>query len=188
MSALGIRPIQEEIASAVRLLRAHAPDALSHESRLEMPGRRPQGKGGLAPWQVCHAKTVLKANLVGGIGIRQVSLECGLSTSHFSRAFRASTGVSPRRWLILCRLERARALLLQGEMPLCEIAIVCGFSNQSHFTHQFTHVIGIAPRAFRRRYSAEAALLGRAHVDALLKVHGKYTQKAPPQADLAASP
>jgi AraC-like DNA-binding protein len=74
----------------------------------------------------------------------------GLSAKHFARAFRQSTGVPPHRWLIEKRIERAKALLLGGGLSLAEIALACGFADQSHFTAAFRRGTGITPGAYRR--------------------------------------
>ena len=55
------------------------------------------------------------------------------SQSYFGRAFKASSGVSPHRWLLDHRIARVQELLLDGELPLVQIALETGFSEQSHF-------------------------------------------------------
>jgi transcriptional regulator GlxA family with amidase domain len=75
-----------------------------------------------------------------------------LSRYHFSRAFRAATGL-PHHYLTQMRLERAKALLRNTEMPLIEIALNVGFSSQAHLTGCFHRFIGVTPGEFRRRRS-----------------------------------
>jgi AraC family transcriptional regulator len=91
-------------------------------------------RGGLAPWQQRRAEEVLAANLDGGVGMKELARECGLSIRHFSRAFRQSTGVAPHQWLLQRRLDAARQLLRDRRLSPCEVALACGFSDQSHFT------------------------------------------------------
>lgn len=94
-------------------------------------------RGGLAPWQVKQACERLDADLGGKLSRQQISAEFGLSVSHFSRAFRISTGRPPHQWLIGRRVEAAQQLMTIRELPLAEIAISAGFANQSHFTRVF---------------------------------------------------
>ncbi|MBS0471141.1 MAG: helix-turn-helix transcriptional regulator [Proteobacteria bacterium] len=107
-------------------------------------------RGGLAPWQERLAKEIFDAYLDGDISQIEVARRCGLSPSHFARAFRVSTGHAPHRWLLQRRIDKAKALLREGHLPLAEIAIASGFADQSHFTRVFTRIAGVAPGAWRR--------------------------------------
>ncbi len=102
-------------------------------------------RGGLAPWQVRRAKEMLVARLDGETPLEDLARECGLSRSHFARAFKKSTGKPPHRWLIEQRLERARELLLKSSLSLAVIADACGFADQSHFTRAFSAATGVVP-------------------------------------------
>jgi transcriptional regulator GlxA family with amidase domain len=81
-----------------------------------------------------------------------VALACKLSVSHFARAFKASTGLSPHQWLTAARIETAQGLLANSPMPLVEVADTCGFADQSHFSRIFGRAIGISPGAWRREH------------------------------------
>ena len=107
-------------------------------------------RGGLAPWQERRAKELLNANLEGAIPLNRLAAECGLSVRHFARAFRQSTGAAPHRWLLKRRVELARGLLGDPGLSLAEIAVRCGFSDQSHFTRVFRAMSGASPGAWRR--------------------------------------
>ena len=108
-------------------------------------------RGGLAPWQVRRSKEILFARLDGDITLDELARECGLSRSHFARAFKTTTGKPPHRWLMEKRLERAQELLLNSILSLAEIADACGFADQSHFTRSFSVAMGIVPSEWRRR-------------------------------------
>jgi transcriptional regulator GlxA family with amidase domain len=71
-------------------------------------------RGGLAPYQERCAKELMAANLTEDISLLRVATACGLSARHFTRAFRQSTGLSPHRWLIEYRVERAKGLLIDS--------------------------------------------------------------------------
>ena len=108
-------------------------------------------QGGLAPWQEKRSKHLLTSDLTGALPLIDVAKACGLSVSHFSRAFRRSTGVAPHAWLLLARVEAAKAMLRGREASLSMIALACGFSDQSHFTRVFTRRVGLSPGAWRRQ-------------------------------------
>ncbi|TWB91134.1 AraC-like DNA-binding protein [Bradyrhizobium macuxiense] len=107
-------------------------------------------RGGLAPWQMKRACERLDADLGGKLSSQQIAAEFGLSVSHFSRAFRISTGQPPHQWLLRQRVEAAKQLMGVRELPLAEIAISAGFANQSHFTRVFSAVVGVSPAVWRR--------------------------------------
>jgi AraC family transcriptional regulator len=105
--------------------------------------------GGLAPWQVRRAMEILGANL-DGVPLKELAQECGLSVSHFSRAFRRTVGVAPHNWLLMRRIEVAKQKLRRSQLPLSDVALACGFADQSHMTRIFTRMVGTSPGAWRR--------------------------------------
>ncbi|WP_271597996.1 helix-turn-helix domain-containing protein [Bradyrhizobium sp. CCBAU 45384] len=106
-------------------------------------------RSGLTPWQLRIAKDVIRAHLDGEVSLSRIASECGLSAAHFARAFKISTGTPPHRWLMDQRIEESKLLLLGSALPLTEIAIKCGFSDQSHFTRAFSAKIGTTPGRWR---------------------------------------
>jgi AraC-like DNA-binding protein len=106
--------------------------------------------GGLAPWQERRAKEMIAAHLGNSLSIEAIARECGLSASHFARAFRQSTGTTPHEWLQECRVDRAKTLLGDPELTLATIAVACGFADQSHFTKVFGRIAGMTPGRWRR--------------------------------------
>jgi AraC-like DNA-binding protein len=108
-------------------------------------------RGGLAAWQVKRAEDALAANLEGDLSLADLANDCGLSASHFSRAFRQSTGLSPHQWLQQRRVDAAKGLLADRKLSLSEVALACGFADQSHFTRVFARLAGISPGAWRRK-------------------------------------
>ncbi len=109
-----------------------------------------QWGGGLAPWQERRAKELLDAHLDGGITLDVLAQACGLSSRHFTRAFRQSTGLAPYQWLQYQRIEKAKQLLERSTASLSTIALDCGFSDQSHFTRAFSRIVGVTPGAWQR--------------------------------------
>lgn len=107
-------------------------------------------QGGLAGWQLRRAQQMLLATLDAPVRLEDVADACRLSLSHFSRAFRRSTGRAPYAWLREQRVEAAKALLRARTKSLSEVAAACGFSDQSHFTRVFQQRVGASPGAWRR--------------------------------------
>jgi AraC family transcriptional regulator len=110
----------------------------------------PPIRGGLAAWQVRRAREVLSANLDGRVPLKVVAGECRLSVSHFSRAFRRTMGAAPHNWLLTHRIEVAKDKLRDGRLSLSDVALACGFADQSHLTRVFTRIVGVSPGAWRR--------------------------------------
>ncbi|HTI00299.1 MAG TPA: AraC family transcriptional regulator [Acidisoma sp.] len=131
----------EHILLALRIHVAQLYGGMSAQSR---------SPGGLAPWQERRAKDLLRAHFAGPVSIADLARECGLSPSHFTRAFRQTLGMQPYRWLSGLRIEEAKRLLRQNELPLSEIALACGFGDQAHFTRVFSRDVGVAPGAWQR--------------------------------------
>src|SRR5688572_15221050 len=117
-----------------------------------MPAIRPLRKasaGGLAGWQRDLAVRCLLGNLTGEIPVAALAGSCGLSRSHFTRAFRISMGTPPHRWLVRARVRRAADLLEGTDDSIAEIALACGFCDQSHLTRIFHAAVGVSPAAWR---------------------------------------
>jgi AraC family transcriptional regulator len=74
----------------------------------------------------------------------------GLSVSQFSRRFKATTGLSPHRFLLRLRVEQAGRMLRTGTLPIADVAVACGFSHQEHLTRVMRAHLGTTPAALRR--------------------------------------
>ena len=84
------------------------------------------------------------------IDLAALAAIAGLSVYHFARAFKQSAGVTPHHYLIKRRIERAQEMLARTQLSLPEIALVTGFSDQSHLTRHFRQLLGTSPGQFRR--------------------------------------
>ncbi|EWY39559.1 AraC family transcriptional regulator [Skermanella stibiiresistens SB22] len=121
-----------------------------------------QARGGLAPWQERRAKELMGGQPGTDLSLASIAGECGLSVSHFARAFKQCTGKPPHKWLLESRVERARDLLLNTGMSLAEVALECGFSDQSHFTRVFSRVVGTSPGTWQRLRRSRQSGIGEA--------------------------
>jgi len=106
--------------------------------------------GGLTERLERRAKELIDTNLTGEISLNRLAQECGLSPRHFARAFKRSVGVAPHHWMVLRRCDLAKHLLRTTAFPLTEVALACGFADQSHFTRVFSRVVGIPPGSWRK--------------------------------------
>jgi AraC family transcriptional regulator len=119
-------------------------------SRLGASARGSIGRGRLAPWQVRRVTDYLVAHLADDISLQTVCDVVKLSRSHFSRAFKISTGLAPHQWLLQARIDKAKQLLLDTDRPLAQVAIDVGFADQAHLTRTFRRHTGESPGAWRR--------------------------------------
>ncbi|MEI9984451.1 MAG: AraC family transcriptional regulator [Aliidongia sp.] len=117
-------------------------------------------KSGLAPWQLQRAKAFFATRLEEKIDFNEIAAVCRLSRSHFGRAFRCSTGLPPHRWVMERRVEMAKSLLADSNLPLAEIAVASGFNDQSHLTRVFSRAEGETPGAWRRQRTVGHESLG----------------------------
>lgn len=110
-----------------------------------------RGPNGLPKRKLNAVIDYLHAHLEEDVSLQQIALLTGLSVSQFSRGFKTSTGLSPHRFLLQLRVQRAQHLLRHGQESLSSIAGQIGFADQSHFTRVFRRIAGSTPKEWRRR-------------------------------------
>jgi len=111
-------------------------------------------KGGLAAWQVRNVVQYIDTYLGATIGVDALAEVARLSTGHFCRAFKVTTGETPHAFLIRQRVRRAQTLMLQTDDTLSHIAYACGLTDQAHLTRLFRRVVGATPLIWRRTWQA----------------------------------
>ncbi|MGE8177551.1 helix-turn-helix domain-containing protein [Pseudomonas fluorescens] len=124
--------------------------------------------GGLSPWRESLVKKLILDGLSETLEVTELARACALSRSHFSRAFKCSTGLSPQDWIRCQRIARAKQLIQNTDLTLTQISLECGFCDQAHFCHMFTRSEGINPFAWRCQA-----------VRALPSLNSKRSQSAP---------
>jgi AraC-like DNA-binding protein len=97
-----------------------------------------------------RALEVMSRNFAGDLDADALARDLGLSTSHFRHLFREATRQPFHKYLVSMRLEKARELLLQTEIPVTDVAEAVGFVNPAHFSRAFNKRFGIAPSALRQ--------------------------------------
>lgn len=145
-SALLLDTVQDAIQAHLAHVRG-APGSISADRRR-----------GLAEWQERRAKEFLAANAGANVSVGGAAAACKLSRSYFFRAFRSATGETPYQWLSRHRIDKARGLLL-GSLSIAQIALDCGFSDQSHLTRVFSKMVGVPPGIWRREHRQHAEAL-----------------------------
>ncbi|MEJ1963657.1 MAG: AraC family transcriptional regulator [Gammaproteobacteria bacterium] len=114
------------------------------------PAARPEDGKGLAPWRLRRVLDYMEAHLPDRVDLAQLAQLVGLSTSHFSRAFKASTGVAPYQWQLNARIQRAQIQLIDTDASLDQVAEANGFADAVHFGRRFRQLTGAAPATWRR--------------------------------------
>jgi AraC family transcriptional regulator len=143
-SIIGSRLYADSLASALALQLVRRYSSL-HNVQIS--------HGGMAPHKLKKALGLIDQHIAdeeeGRVALRVVAKEINMSYFHFSRAFKRSMGMNPTNYIAERRIEGAKKMLQETELPIAEIALRSGFSSQSHFTTCFRRVAGATPRAFR---------------------------------------
>lgn len=116
-------------------------------SRTDVP---PLSRGGLSPSLTHRICKYIESHLDERISLEALASMAGLSTHHFARAFRQSVGAPPHGYLLQRRLEHVQHLLRDTQLPLSQIALAVGFSDQSHLARHFRRSTGMPPSLARR--------------------------------------
>jgi AraC family transcriptional regulator len=92
----------------------------------------------------------IEANLDQPLTLDAMAVQIGISPLYLARAFKAAVGQSPHQYVLARRIERAKELLRNTEMPIIDVALSVGFSSQSHLSHWMIRHTGVPPGAYRR--------------------------------------
>jgi AraC family transcriptional regulator len=106
----------------------------------------------LSPRKLQRALEYIDANLRDGISLADLAQALAMSPGHFAHAFRQTTGLPPHRFVLERRIERAKSLLRDTDMPITEIAQHIGCASHSHLSVMFHRKTGLTPRNFRNQF------------------------------------
>jgi len=106
-------------------------------------------RGGLTPKRLRMVKDYIETNLVNEITLSDLAAVAGVSYAHFCRAFHTSVGMASHQYIVRRRIDMAKDLLANSNLPIAEIAPSVGFGDQSHLTKHFRRIVGTTPRQFR---------------------------------------
>jgi AraC-like DNA-binding protein len=148
------------------LLSANAATAARHHQMPPRGSERPitsvklgrngiQSCGGPGAWQAERVLAHIEEQIDSPLPVIELAALVELSSSHFCRAFKVRYGLPPHAYVLQRRIERAKRLMLAKEdLPLAEIALTSGLSDQSHLSRVFRRFVGETPKAWRTQRSA----------------------------------
>jgi AraC-like DNA-binding protein len=96
------------------------------------------------------AREYMEAYFTENVPLSTLARIAGVSEFHLLRLFRAKTGLPPHAYLIQKRIDHARKLLSR-QVPIVQVALETGFSDQSHFTRHFKRILGVTPGDYCRK-------------------------------------
>ncbi len=124
---------------AVHLLRHYSTDSLIPDLQF----------GGLPAHKLRRVNEFVEENLEKDITLAEIAQAAGLSPFHFARSFKQTTGLTPIQFLTQRRVEQAKQMLTDDDLPIVEVGLRVGFKNQSHFTTLFRKLTTMTPKAYR---------------------------------------
>src|SRR6202166_1846811 len=107
-------------------------------------------RGGLGPARLRRIRELVHAKMEDELSLHEMAQAVGLSTAHFARMFRKSTGETPHQFVLRQRLERAKTMLRAPDARVLDVAVACGFKTQQHFAQAFRDVWGVSPTEYRQ--------------------------------------
>jgi AraC family transcriptional regulator len=142
IDGLGSRLYAESMANAL------AVHLLSRYSTRKLVVRHYRG---LSQQQLKQVTDYINEYLDQDLSLAELAAVVQLSAYHFARLFKQSTGVSPHQYLIRCRVERAKQLLLKSDFTIAQIALAVGFASQPHLNYHFKRLEGMTPKTFMQQ-------------------------------------
>lgn len=107
-------------------------------------------KGGLSPKVVTLVCDYMQANFHRQVYLAELADLAQLSEYHFCRMFKQSMAQTPQAYLLAVRIEQVKLRVCNGQVSMADIALQCGFANQSHMGRYFKKLVGISPRQYRQ--------------------------------------
>ena len=159
-------PQIEHIARALEAeSSAGAPSGLLYAESLGMAlavhllGRYPAPaapRGGLSTLRLRRVRDFIEAHLDRDLTIARIADAVGLGSSHLKTQFKRATGVTVHAYVMQRRVERAKQLLMHGELSAAQVALDAGFAHQSHMARCMRRVLGVTPSALTRGHGGRA--------------------------------
>ena len=106
-------------------------------------------KGGLSPKVAALVCDYMQANFQRQVYLAELADLAQLSEYHFCRMFKQSMAQTPQAYLLAVRIEQVKLRVCNGQVSMADIALQCGFANQSHMGRYFKKLVGISPRQYR---------------------------------------
>jgi AraC family transcriptional regulator len=117
-------------------------------------------RGGLGAARLRRIRELVDAKIEDELSLEEMAQSVGLSTAHFARMFRRSTGETPHQFVLRQRLVRAKAMLRVADARVLDVAVACGFKTQQHFAQVFRSVWGVSPSEYRQELAGSQSKTG----------------------------
>jgi AraC family transcriptional regulator len=128
-------------------------------------------RGGLGSTRLRRIKELVHAKIGDDLSLDEMAQSIGLSTAHFARMFRKSTGETPHQFVLRQRVERAKAMLRVPDARVLDVAVACGFTTQQHFAQVFRDVCGVSPTQYRQDFlDSEVICASETHSEDMLRL------------------
>src|SRR4051794_6449770 len=128
-------------------------------------------RGGLGSARLRRIKELVHAKMEDDLSLDEMAQSVGLSTAHFARMFRKSTGETPHQFVLRQRIERAKAMLRAPGARVLDVAVACGFKTQQHFAQVFCDACGVSPTQYRQDFmNSEATWDSETHSEDALRL------------------
>jgi AraC family transcriptional regulator len=111
--------------------------------------RKMEVREGLSDGRLRQVLSFIEEHLADDLSLERIADVAGISATHLKTVFRSSLGLPVHRYVIHRRVERAKALLMETDSSVAEVALAAGFSHQSHMARHMRRILGVAPRAIR---------------------------------------
>ncbi len=109
-------------------------------------------RGGLGSARLRRIRELVDVKMEDDLSLDEMAESVGLSTAHFARMFRKSTGETPHQFVLRQRVERAKAMLGAPDARVLDVAVACGFKTQQHFAQVFRDICGVSPTEYRQDF------------------------------------
>jgi AraC family transcriptional regulator len=109
-------------------------------------------RGGLGSARMRRIRELVRARIEDDLSLDEMAQSVGLSTAHFARMFRKSTGETPHQFVLRQRIQRAKVMLRAPRARVLDVAVACGFRTQQHFAQVFRDVCGVSPTEYRQDF------------------------------------
>lgn len=130
---------------------------LKETDQVKSENKSKKSQSCLSETSVDKIKIYVDEHINGNLSLHILSSVAKLSPYHFSRCFKESVGVSPHKYIIQCRIAKAKKLLCWSKLPITKIALLCGYANISNFSNVFKKMWALHPVNF------ENCIMTRSH-------------------------
>jgi AraC family transcriptional regulator len=110
-----------------------------------------QYQGGLPKYKLQEAIDYIQANLDQKLSLEAIAQHLNMSVYYFCELFKQSMEIAPYKYVLQQRVERAKQLLKDEKRAIVDIALECGFANQTHLNKHFRKLTGTTPKSYRQQ-------------------------------------